>query len=151
MIALDGSIRVERGQGMARKKRVFISFHYADRGLKQDFVHQAQQRDIQISIVDTSLLEPEPDTKWFAEANRRIQDCDIFMVIMSPNAVQASGVLREVGMAAGLNKRRFQLRPSKHHGPPLANAGEIVPWKWKTLERWFTSDEGRGKGSRRDG
>ena len=68
---------------MARKKRVFISFDYADRGLKNAFVYQSKQRDIQISIADTSLVEAEPESQWVAEANRRIQSCDVFMVIMA--------------------------------------------------------------------
>ncbi len=128
---------------MARKKRVFISFDYADRGLKNAFVYQSKQRDIQISIADTSLVEAEPESQWVAEANRRIQSCDVFMVIMGPNAHQAPGVLREVSIAVGLNKPRFQLKPKRRYGSSVKNAGAIVRWRWKTLESWFTIDSGR--------
>lgn len=128
---------------MARKKRVFISFDYADRGLKNDLVRQSEQRDIQVSFVDMSLVEAEPDHKWVAEANRRIQACNVFMVILGQNTHQAPGVLREVGIAAGLKKPRFQLQPKRRNWPPVEKAGEVVRWKWKRLEPWFTIDASR--------
>ena len=128
---------------MARRKKVFISFDYADKDLKDHFVRQSELREVQISIVDLSLVDEEPNQEWIAEANRQIQRCDVFMVIMGQNAHQAPGVLREVRMAAGLNKRRFQLKPKKRYGSPIRDAGDVIPWRWNRLEPWFSIDSDR--------
>ena len=128
------------------KKKVFISFDFDhDKDLKGDLVSQARQRDTQFSISDSSLLEKQPEERWYAEANRRIASCDVFIVILGRNTYQAQGVLREVSIAKGLDRPRFQLKPKKRHGPPLPiqDAGEIVPWKPENLEKWLSTDHSR--------
>lgn len=127
------------------KKKIFISYQYQDKDLKDHLVRQAHERDSQFSINDSSLLEEQPDDKWYAEANRRIGACDVFIVILGQNTFSAKGVLREVSMAKGLNRYRFQLKPKKRAGPslPVADAGEVVPWKWRNLEKWLSTDRSR--------
>lgn len=104
---------------------------------------QTKQRNVQISIVDNSLQEAHPSEEWKAEASRKIQSSDVVVVIMGLNAHQAPGVLEEVKIAKKLNKPRFQLRPKRSYGSPVKDAGEVIRWKWKNLEPWFTIDEGR--------
>lgn len=131
---------------MARKKKIFVSFDFDhDRNLKENFVSQARHRDTQFSINDSSLFERQPEEKWFAEANRRIAQCDVFITILGMHTHTAKGVLRETSMARGLNKTRFQLLPKRRHGPPLnkEDEGPTVIWKWKNLEKWLTTDRGR--------
>ena len=128
---------------MRRRRRVFISFDDTDEDLKDHFIEQTERENVQISIVDMSLTEALPQHEWVAEANRRIQGCDVFMVIMGLNAHQAPGVLREVSIARGLNKPRFQLKPRRRYGSTVQDAGPVVRWRWRNLEPWFTIDAGR--------
>lgn len=131
------------GELAVAKTKVFVSFDYADLDMKGAFVSQAKRQDVPISITDLSLVEPEPNQEWVADANRRIAACDVFMVIMGQNAFQAPGVVREVSIAAGLGKFRFQLKPMRRYGPPVKDAGEVVPWKWERLVPLLTSDRSR--------
>lgn len=126
------------------KKKVFISFDYDhDLELKKSFVSQARHRDSQFSINDSSLIEPEPDVQWVAKAKRAIRDCDVFLVILGPNTHSAPGVRREVDIAMGLNKDRFQLVPQRKNYGEVGGAGPVVKWKWRNLEKWLSTDVSR--------
>ena len=125
---------------------MFISFDFDhDKDLKGDLVAFARRQETQFSINDSSLLEKQPADMWYAEANHRISKCVVFIVILGLYTYQARGVLREVSMAKGLNRPRFQLRTRKRSGPPLPvqDAGEVVPWTAANLEERLTTDQGR--------
>ncbi len=87
-------------------------------------------------MVDVSLKEAFPNDKWVSEAQRKIQQCDVFIVLLGRHTHQASGVLREVSIAKGLKKPRFQLRPKGErnlNNKPIPDAGKVIPWKWKNI------------------
>ena len=119
------------------KKRIFISYDYDnDHHLPGSFFQQAEDPKSPFSGVNVSLREAHPDDKWVSEAQRRIQECDCFIVLLGKNTFQAPGVLKEVNIAKGLNKKRFQIRPkgkSNVDNKPLLNAGKVIAWSWDNI------------------
>lgn len=120
------------------KKKVFVSYDYDyDNGLKSCLIGQSRLPDSPFSINDFSLKEDLPGETWIARAQRAVSQCDIFIVLLGRNTHSASGVLREVRIAEGLKKRRFQLRPQGKNYGAVPGAGDVVAWKWKNLKSRF--------------
>ena len=119
------------------KKRLFLSYDFEnDRHLPGSLISQAKDPDSPFSMVDVSLKETKPDDKWVSEAQRQIQQCDFFIVLLGRHTHQASGVIREVSIARGLNKKRFQLRPKgkrNMNNKPVPDAGKVMSWKWDNI------------------
>ena len=116
------------------KKKVFISFDYEDKHLKSTLIGQAKLPDSPLSINDFSLKEAYPSDEWVSEAQRWIKRCDYFVVLLGNNTHQAPGVLKEVKIAKGLNKKRFQIRPQGKCYSEVPGAGEVIVWKWKNIK-----------------
>lgn len=118
------------------KKRVFISFDYDhDLGLKEDLVAQARRPDSPFTINDFSLQEAYPAADWFSKAQSRIARCDVFIVVLGANTTTAQGVIREVKIAQGRKKNRFQLRVKGETHGGVPGGGSIVNWRWPNLKR----------------
>ena len=118
------------------KKKVFISYDYdTDRGLKATFVGHINHPDCPFSIIDFSLQEHQRDEAWLSEAQRQIDLCDVFIVLLGRNTHNASGVRKEVNIARGLNKNRFQLRPQRKNYSRIRGAGQVIEWKREHLFR----------------
>jgi len=119
------------------KKRIFISYDFDnDHHLPGSLVRQAKAPDSPFSMVDVSLKEKLPDAQWVSKAQQKIQQCDVFIVLLGRHTHQASGVLREVSIAKGLKKPRFQLRPKGQRNiknKSIPDAGKVIPWKWKNI------------------
>ena len=84
-------------------------------------------------VVDVSLKEKLPDAQWVAKAQQKIQQCVVFIVLLGGHTHQAKGVLREVSIAKGLKKPRFQLRPKGERNlknKAIPDAGKVIVWKW---------------------
>ena len=88
-----------------------------------------------LSLVDVSLKETYPDDEWLARAQSAISRCDVFIVLLGNHTHQATGVLQEVGIAKGLKKRRFQLKPHGSNARPVQGGGPVVNWAWQKLHR----------------
>ena len=122
------------------KSKVFVSFEYeTDLNLKENLVAQAKLPDSPFSVTDVSLQEREPEQEWLSKAKRAIANCDVFVVILGANTHNAPGVLKEISIATGMNKPRFQLMPQRKKWNQMDGAGDVVVWKWKNLRRKFTS------------
>ncbi len=118
------------------KKKVFVSFDYeTDHSLKEDLIAQAKQPDSPFAVSDVSLKEREPEQEWLSKARKAIAGCDVFVVILGENTHNAPGVLKEIAIATGMNKRRFQLRPQKKNWQRMKGAGEVVDWTWPNLKK----------------
>ncbi len=116
------------------KKKVFVSFDYNDKQLKDTLIGQAKLPDSPFSIADFSLQETQPEDRWLSKAQSAITGCDIFIVLLGNNTHQASGVLKEVRIAKGLRKKRFQLKPQGKNFVPVPDAGDVIVWTWKNLK-----------------
>ena len=118
------------------KVRVFVSFDFrADNDLRGSFMEQAGRQDSPFSISDVSLHEGYRSSEWVSKAQRAIEECDVFVVLLGNNTHQAPGVLTEVKIARGLKKRRFQLRPKDRNPKPVNGGGPTVKWDWPNLQR----------------
>ena len=116
------------------KKKVFISFDFdKDKGLKGTFVGQAKLQESPFSFNDFSLREAYPDKEWVSKAQKAISKCEIFIVLLGKHTYKAPGVLTEVAIAAGLKKKRFQVKPQRRTPKSIPNAGEVISWKWKNI------------------
>ena len=125
------------------KTKVFVSFDYDhDAELKDTLIGQSKLADSPFSINDVSIQQAAPE--WQQKARASIEDCDVFIVLLSEHAHQAHGVRRELRMARDLGKRRFQLRKRGQFPTPLNEAGEVVAWKWKNLKTRLSSPRARG-------
>jgi hypothetical protein len=117
------------------KNKVFVSFDYDhDNSLKGDLIAQSRRPDSPFSLVDSSLSQALPQQEWLGHAQREIAKCDIFVVILGKHTHQAQGVLKEVNVAKGLHKRRFQLKSQGTTPVQLKDAGPIVNWRWENLK-----------------
>lgn len=118
------------------KTRVFISFDYDnDRELKEGLVGQSRLADSPFSIANWSLQEAAPQLQWEREAESRLRQSDLMIVILGYNTHQAPGVLKEVGMAVRNRVRVLQLKPQNRNCRPVANAGPVIDWTWENLKR----------------
>lgn len=117
------------------KKKVFVSFDYDnDRHLKSTLTGQARLSDSPFSITDFSLKETQPEDKWLSKAQSAIARCDVLIVLLGNNTHKAPGVLKEVKIAKGLGKKRFQLKPQGKNFLSVPDAGDVTVWKWKNLK-----------------
>ena len=118
------------------KLKMFVSFDYeTDHSLKGDLLAQAKRPDSPFSVTDVSLQEREPEREWLSKAKSAIAKCDVFVVILGGNTHSAPGVLKEIEIAAGMKKRRFQLRPQGAKWKSMKGAGETIVWTWENLRR----------------
>ena len=118
------------------KWKMFVSFDYeTDLTLKEGLVSQAERPDSPFSVTDFSLRERQPAETWLNKAQSAIARSDVFVVILGENTHNAPGVLKEINIASGLKKRRFQLRPQGKKWKPMKGAGEMIVWTWPNLRR----------------
>jgi hypothetical protein len=85
-----------------RKSSIFISYVLRDKGDGDHIIESIQRRrpDVYVSShFDLSIAEP-----WVDIVRERISECDLFIVLLTPNSVGSNNVLTEVGAAWGLDK-----------------------------------------------
>jgi hypothetical protein len=117
------------------KTKVFCSYDFShDHHLKGSLINQSKRQDSPFSINDFSLRQAHPDKQWVSQAQSAIAKCDVFIVLLGSNTHSAPGVLKEVSIAKGLKKERFQLIPQGRKYGKLKDAGELVTWKWENLQ-----------------
>lgn len=114
-------------------KRIFVSFDYTrDRDLKDNFVAQAKQQQLTVTIEDFSLEEDHRDPAWEQKAKQQIRRCSLVVVLLGEDTHNASGVRKEVDIARGFSKPIIQIQSKRAHAE-VKGAGEVYPWKWEKL------------------
>ncbi|HIF94298.1 MAG TPA: hypothetical protein EYG46_14705 [Myxococcales bacterium] len=87
------------------KKRSFFSFDFdEDQNLKHHMVGQMKLPTSPFDGADWSMKQAAPQSDWEAEAEARIRQSDIVIVLVGPNTHRAPGVLKEVAIARRLPK-----------------------------------------------
>ena len=118
------------------KTKIFVSFDYdTDFGLKETLIGQSRQASSPFSVTDFSLQERQPESDWLNKAQSAIARCDVFVTLLGENTHNAPGVLKEIAIAQGLKKRRFQLRSQGKRWREMKGAGKLVVWTWPNLQR----------------
>lgn len=121
------------------KKKVFVSFDFDnDHDLKGSLIKQAENPSSPFTLTDFSLKETQPEHQWLSRAQSAISRSDVFIVLLGNKTHKAQGVLKEVQIAKGLRKPRFQLKPQGTNPEAVENAGPIVNWTWNKLKRMLS-------------
>lgn len=120
------------------KKRVFVSFDFDnDKILKEFLIGQAKLADSPFEVSDHSLKEEAPETEWLTRATAAIKRAEVFIVMLGPKTRSAPGVLKEVAVASGLNKSRFQIIGYKDGSASwaVADGERAYSWDWDSLKK----------------
>lgn len=115
--------------------KVFLSFRFdRDKELYSSFFAQAKDESCH-AICNYSLDEKHPpeDDSWKEEAENKINQCDIVIVVVGKETHNAPGVKEEVKIAKRLGKPIFQIQPQQQDYRGVDDAGEIIPWKWEKI------------------
>ena len=116
------------------KVGVFFSYDFTkDKELYGSFFAQAKDES-RHAIRNYSLDKVHPPADWEEEAEKRIAQCSIVIVVIGQDTHTATGVEEEVKIAKRLEKERFQIQPQKQNYGGLDEAGEIIPWKWDNID-----------------
>ena len=116
---------------------MFASFDFDhDKALKDLIVGQARNKDSPFEVADWSMKEAAPQREWEEEAQRRINRCDVVIVMLGRFTYRAPGVLKEVRMARKAEKPIYQIigHPGTHP-TRVPNAGRLLRWNWDNLKR----------------
>jgi len=118
-------------------KKVFVSFDFNnDSGIKNFVMGQAKLLTSPFWGADWSMKEAAPQHKWEDEAERRIKQCDIVLVMVGRQTYKADGVLKEVEFAREYDKPIAQIIAYSDliNPTPVANAGRLYRWSWENLK-----------------
>jgi hypothetical protein len=101
-------------------KRVFLSYAAVDSDYASRLHHLlSQQANVRVFTTDT-LSAGE---NWIPKLRRALAECDVFIVLLSPNSVGSKWVLYELGAAWGLKK---PIIPVVIHADAYANVPLVL-------------------------
>ena len=125
--------------GTPARQNVFVSFDYDhDARLKDGLIGQSRYPNSPFNVRDYSMKEAAPQSRWKAEARRRIALCSAIVVICGQHTDRAAGVSAEIQIAQALRKPYFLLaghRDRKCAKPKAATTSDkIYSWTWNNLE-----------------
>ena len=118
------------------KVGVFFSFEFdRDKELYGSFFEQARHGS-HYAIRNYSLDEPHPPEgdSWKKEAENKIRQCDIVIVVVGQDTHNAPGVKEEIAIAKRLDIPILRIRPQGSNYGGLDSAGKLIPWEWKKID-----------------
>lgn len=120
------------------KKKVFISFDYDnDVTQKNLLIGQAKNPDSPFEISDFSIKKEMEN--WQDEAERKIRNADIVIVLCGKNVNNATGVNIELKITQKLSKKYYLLNAYNNLiaiKPSSAKPDDIIhDWTWENLKR----------------
>jgi hypothetical protein len=128
-----GSIAVGRGRVLAPRERdpkqVFISHAHEDAAFAHRLAADLRSRGWLPWIAPDSIL---PGEKWAAAINRALEECGVFVLVLTPAAAHSDWVSTETSSAIELQHQRkirfIPLEVAHCHVPPLWDAYQRVPF-----------------------
>ncbi|MFA5816568.1 MAG: TIR domain-containing protein [Bacteroidales bacterium] len=122
---------------MTTKKKVFVSFDFDnDEILKIFLIGQSKLEDSPFEVIDYSMKEAAPEKDWEEKAKAKIKASDIVIVMVGLKTYKASGVLKEVKIANGLEKKIVQMIGHKDGNyTRVEGAGTLYSWNWENLKK----------------
>jgi formylglycine-generating enzyme required for sulfatase activity len=125
-----GSIAVDRGPALVPRerdpKRVFISHAHEDADFAHRLAVDLRSHGWRPWIAPDSIL---PGEKWTAAINRALEECGVFVLVLTPAAVHSDWVITETSSAIELQHQR------KMRFIPLEVAHCQVPPLWDVYQR----------------
>lgn len=119
-------------------KKVFVSFDFDnDKTLRDFLIGQAKNADSPFEVSDYSLKEEAPEADWLKRAQTAIARSDVFIIMLGSKTRYASGVKKEVAIAKGVEKTRFQIIGYKDGSSDWAvtDGGRTYAWSWDNLKQ----------------
>ena len=108
MNILNSFLIVQGGEKMnvnqkeeGKKTRIFLSYAISDAIYAHKLLRLLFQRS-NLRVFTTEMLSAGEN--WESKLKEEISQCDIFMMLLSPNSVDSNWVLHELGAAWALNK-----------------------------------------------
>ncbi len=80
---------------------VFLSYAEEDKD-SANYLRSVLQQRSNVHVFTTDKLSAGEN--WIAQLKTALSSCDLFVILVTPNAVKSSWVLQELGAAWGLNK-----------------------------------------------
>ena len=116
--------------------RVFVSFDFDnDRQLKHFLIGQARLAGSPFRITDWSMKEAAQEKYWTIEAERRIKNSDIVLVLVGEETHRAKGVIKEVELARQNSIPIVQMKGYRNlKCTSVAGAGRLYRWNWQNLQ-----------------
>ena len=118
------------------KPKVFVSFDYDDRSVKEGLVAQERDPACPFDFADNSITVVLSDG-WVAEARRLIAAADYVVVLCGTQSHQSKRQLTELQIAKELGKRHFLLRATREHTPTRPRSARpdepLYPASWPTV------------------
>ena len=118
-----------------RKVGVFVSFEFGkDNELRRGFYADAKEHS-RYDIRDLSLNEVyRPDEDWLSKARNQIRRSDVVILVVRQDTHSSTGVLKEIAIATGMRKPRFQIKTSAGNYGPIPGAGDLIVWNWNDID-----------------
>jgi hypothetical protein len=126
--------------GYNAPRRVFISFDFDQMHFEAVALGEQLRRSPRFSVQNWSMKKAAPEPMWPDEARRRLNHCDVMVIVVNGNTFRAGGVLLEVDIARSLRVPICQVYPARTPRParlpdPSAPANA---WTHDNLERLLT-------------
>ena len=116
------------------KVGVFFSYEFKrNNDLYGNFFAQAKDES-RHGIRNCSLDKVHPPADWRVEAEKRIDQCNLVIIVVGQDTHSSTGVEEERKIAKQLDKKIFQIQPQNQNYGGLNGAGEIIPWKWDKID-----------------
>ncbi|HSF80732.1 MAG TPA: TIR domain-containing protein [Anaerolineales bacterium] len=111
-------------------RRVFISYAYEDSRFAHNLADDLKAHGWHVWIAPESI---RPGEKWVNAINRGLEECGVFIVVLTPVGVKSKWVVHETNVAIDLNNRgilRFiPLKVEDCELPPLWSAVQSVSFQ----------------------
>lgn len=122
--------RVELAPTARDPRQVFISHAHEDAGFAHRLAGDLQRQGWRVWIAPDSI---RPGERWVAAINRGLEECGVFVLALTPAAVQSRWVKDETDAAIELEKhgalRFFSLDVAPCYVPPLWNIYQRISFR----------------------
>lgn len=115
--------------------RAFVSFDFDhDEGQRMLFVGQSRNSRTPFTIEDWSSKAKLPQAQWEQLIRDKINRCHLVIVLVGRHMGSATGVAKEIGMAAAQNVPYFGVYVDGANGQSTLPAGlvrgRVIQWTW---------------------
>ena len=118
------------------KKRVFISFAYEDKVLRDFLVEQARNENSPFEFIDMSVKDPW-ESCWKTNCRAKIKMCDGVIAIITNNTKKADGQLRDIRCAEDEGIPTYAILGHKDQTPHIneLKSLKVIGWTWENIKR----------------
>jgi len=132
------------------KPRAFISFDFDhDKEAKELFAGQSKNSKTPFSVEDWSSKKSLPKKQWKKRIKKKINKCNLLIVLVGKTMPSAKGVEKEIAMAKAQDVPFFGVyidgANSSSNLPKGLSRKKVVKWKWKKIAKEIKKMMKKGK------